>query len=246
MPELRSRRQRLQPQHVGLPDGPRRRTTGLRREEVAELASISTDWYTRIEQGRPVTPSPETLDSLARALRLTDTEHAHLRALAAHADGHTPEPEVPDDVRRVVHAMTQPAYVTGPRWEILDWNQAANDLFGFSRVAAADRNTLVLMLTRPVSRELFGDRWAAEAQRMIAQFRATCDLMAGDPTLHELIDRLTRQSPEFARRRADQCPRRHQRGRCDAPAEGNRRHRSRNRARQSRLANARIDRGPSP
>src|ERR1700759_3849593 len=79
---LRSRRERLSPEAVGLPDRRRRRTPGLRREEVAELAGIGVDWYIRLEQGRPVSPSAATLDALARALRLTELEHQHLRALA--------------------------------------------------------------------------------------------------------------------------------------------------------------------
>lgn len=200
---LRSRRERLQPRQVGLPSGSRRRTSGLRREEVAELANISTDWYTRIEQGRPVTPSPDTLDALARALCLTDAERLHLHALAADdlrtdTAGHCADTEVPAGVRRVVQAMSQPAYVTGPRWDVLDWNDAADELLGFSRVPDADRNTLVLMFTRASSRKLFGDHWATEAQRMVAQFHTTCDLMAGDPTFHELVQRLTRESAEFS------------------------------------------------
>src|SRR5436305_7725183 len=80
---LRSRRAKLNPKSVGLPDGRRRRAPGLRREEVAELAGIGIDWYVRLEQGRAVTPSATTIDALARALRLNKTEHAHLRALAA-------------------------------------------------------------------------------------------------------------------------------------------------------------------
>src|SRR5271156_3250545 len=79
---LRARRSRLSPEHVGLPRHRRRRTPGLRREEGAELAGIGVDWYIRLEQGRPVTPSVSTIDALARALRLTELEHQHLRALA--------------------------------------------------------------------------------------------------------------------------------------------------------------------
>src|SRR6266487_6263679 len=80
---LRSRRQKLTPKAVGLPVGRRRRTPGLRREEVAELAGIGVDWYIRLEQGRSVSPSAATIDALARALRLGKAEHAHLRALAS-------------------------------------------------------------------------------------------------------------------------------------------------------------------
>src|SRR5882757_2647663 len=83
---LRSRREKLSPKAVGLPGGRRRRTAGLRREEVAELAGIGVDWYIRLEQGRTVSPSVTTIDALARALRLGKAEHAHLRALTRHGD----------------------------------------------------------------------------------------------------------------------------------------------------------------
>ena len=83
---LRSRRERLTPEAAGIPVGRRRRTHGLRREEVAELAGIGVDWYIRLEQGRSVTPSSTTVDTLARALRLTKVEHAHLRALTRNAE----------------------------------------------------------------------------------------------------------------------------------------------------------------
>src|SRR3981081_811529 len=86
---LRSRRERLAPETVGLPTRRRRRTPGLRREEVAELAGIGVDWYVRLEQGRTVSPSPTTIDALARALRLGKAEHAHLKALARDADRRT-------------------------------------------------------------------------------------------------------------------------------------------------------------
>src|SRR5207244_6776798 len=100
---LRSRRQRLTPKTVGLPAGRRRRTSGLRREEVAELAGIGVDWYVRLEQGRSVTPSVTTVDSLARALRLSKAEHAHLRALTRNADRRAFAHEtVPDAIRRLV------------------------------------------------------------------------------------------------------------------------------------------------
>ena len=83
---LRSRREKLSPEAVGLPNRRRRRTPGLRREEVAELSGIGVDWYIRLEQGRSVTPSVTTIDALARALRLGKVEHAHLRALVQNAD----------------------------------------------------------------------------------------------------------------------------------------------------------------
>lgn len=131
---LRSRRTKLTPEAVGLAVGRRRRTPGLRREEVAELANIGVDWYVRLEQGRAVTPSVTTVDALARALRLSKMEHAHLKVLAS---GKNPRPfvreTVPIELRRVVATFRQPAYITGRRWDVLDWNSAASAFFGFEK-----------------------------------------------------------------------------------------------------------------
>jgi len=198
---LRSRREKLSPEGVGLSNKRRRRTPGLRREEVAELAGIGVDWYIRLEQGRTVSPSAATLDALARALRLNKAEHAHLRALASNDERRAFSREiVPDVLRRLVESLPQPAYVTGRRWDLLAWNAAAADLFtDFSLRAEGDRNILVYMLLDPDARRLFGATWADEAKRVVAQFRATHDLWAGDPAFVELVSRLEQGSPEFAR-----------------------------------------------
>lgn len=196
---LRSRRERLSPKAVGIPSGRRRRTAGLRREEVAELAGIGVDWYIRLEQGRTVSPSVTTIDALARALRLSKAEHAHLRALARDADRRpfSREP-VPDALRRLVESLNQPAYITGRRWDVLAWNAVADDIFAFSHLPEADRNSLIRVLTNPETRRLFGAGWADEAKRMVAQFRATHDLWAGDPAFLELLERLRQGCPEFS------------------------------------------------
>src|SRR5580658_6654219 len=111
---LRARRGRLSPESVGLPGRRRRRTPGLRREEVAQLAGIGVDWYVRLEQGRSVSPSAATIDALARALRLSPVEKAHLRALAQAPDPRLFTPEtVPATLKAVVESLNQPAYVTG-------------------------------------------------------------------------------------------------------------------------------------
>lgn len=195
---LRARRGRLTPESVGLPHRRLRRTPGLRREEVAELAGIGVDWYIRLEQGRPVTPSVSTVDALARALRLTEPEHRHLRALAA-GSGHRPfEPEkAPPVLLRLLKSLTQPAYVTGRRRDLVAWNEAADDIFGFDGLVGDDRNILVSMLTNSRSRDLFGPGWADEAQRMVAQFRLTHDLWADDPAFVALLRRLRDGCPEF-------------------------------------------------
>jgi len=112
---LRSRRAKLNPKSVGLPDGRRRRAPGLRREEVAELAGIGVDWYIRLEQGRAVSPSVTTIDALARALRLSKVEHAHLRALALGVNRRAFAREtVPAALRSLVESLNQPAYLRSP------------------------------------------------------------------------------------------------------------------------------------
>src|SRR6476660_4499986 len=129
---LRSRRQKLTPKVVGLPVGRRRRTPGLRREEVAELAGIGVDWYVRLEQGRSVSPSAATIDALARALRLSKAEHRHLTELTENTDRRVFVREtVPPAIRRTVEQLNLPAYVTGRRWDILVWNKAAEEIFAF-------------------------------------------------------------------------------------------------------------------
>jgi transcriptional regulator with XRE-family HTH domain len=196
---LRSRRARLSPEDVGLTNGRRRRITGLRREEVAELAGIGVDWYIRLEQGRSVNPSATTIDALARALRLSKVEHGHLRALTRSAERRAFKREsVPEALRRLVNAMVLPAYVTGRRWDVLAWNSAADDLFGFDKMDEDDRNTLLMILVSPGARRLLRGSWADEAKRMIAQFRPIYDVWADDPAFRALYQRLRSGCPEFA------------------------------------------------
>ncbi len=197
---LRSRREKLSPKTVGLVNGRRRRTPGLRREEVAELANISVDWYIRLEQGRTVNPSIATVDALARALRLNKVEHTHLRILAQNPGRPAFFREsVPDAIRRLIENLNLPAYVTGRRWDILAWNFAAAEIFtDFGRLAEEDRNILLYMLTSPDARRHFGSAWTDEAKRMVALFRTTFDLWAGDPAFADLLKRLRQGCPEFA------------------------------------------------
>jgi len=196
---LRSRREKLTPQAVGLPAGRRRRTPGLRREEVAELAGIGVDWYIRLEQGRSVTPSVATVDALAHALQLGEAEHVHLRALAREPVHRTFVREQPSAaIVRLISGLNQPAYVTGRRWDLVTWNMAAQALFGFEDEDGREHNILAYMFLDPRARELFGDDWASEGQRMVAQFRSTFDVWAGDRAFLDLIGCLRDGSPEFA------------------------------------------------
>ena len=197
---LRSRREKLTPKAVGLPLGRRRRTAGLRREEVAQLAGIGVDWYIRLEQGRTVSPSVATVDALARALRLTKTEHAHLKALARDgARGAFSIEIVPPPILRLLESLAQPAYIVGRRWDVLARNDAAESIFAFGRLPPQDRNTLLSMMTNKQTRKLFGASWEQEAKRMVAMFRATHDVWAGDPAFAELLARLRQGSAEFAK-----------------------------------------------
>lgn len=196
---LRSRRERLTPKAVGLRTNLRRRTPGLRREEVAALAGIGVDWYIRLEQGRCKSPSAATLDALASALRLGPSEHAHLRALTRPTEHPRFEREtVPDTLRLVLAELPHPAYVTGRRWDVLAWNRAAEKLFAFHKESEEDRNILVHLLLKPAARRMFGAAWAEQARRVVAQFRATHDLFADDPSFIALVARLRAGCPELA------------------------------------------------
>ncbi|TWB45044.1 Xre family transcriptional regulator [Rhizobium sp. ERR 922] len=196
---LRSRRSRLRPDGIALAAHRRRRTPGLRREDVAQRAGISVEWYVKLEQGRAVSPSDETLDALGRALELDAVEQAHLRSLVRKAKGPPFTREVvPASIRRLVESLSQPAYVTGQRWDILAWNAAAVELFDdFAQISVKSRNILLFVLTDPKARRLFGTGWAKEAKRMVSLFRVAHDLWAGDAAFAALVERLRTGCPEF-------------------------------------------------
>ena len=199
---LRSRRERLTPPDVGLPNGFRRRTPGLRREEVAMLAGVGTAWYTWLEQGRDVRPSNEVLAALAAALRLDPTERRHLFVLhdrPAQEPRATGPERIDEPLRRMLDSLTgQAAFVLGRRWDILAWNGAAEVVFGpYGRLEGDERNTLHMVFADPDHRRLLVD-WEAVARASLAMFRADCARYAGDPDFERLVARLTRLSPEFA------------------------------------------------
>jgi transcriptional regulator with XRE-family HTH domain len=198
---LRARRGRLTPASVGLAEGFRRRTPGLRREEVALLAGVGTTWYTWLEQGRDVRPSIEVLSALADALKLDPAERRHLFVLT---DRPLPEtrpsgPErVEEPLRRMLESLTgQPAYVLGRRWDVLAWNRAAERLFGdYARLAGDERNILHMVFANPAHRRLLVD-WEELAPATMAMFRADSARYAGDPDFERLIASLMKTSREF-------------------------------------------------
>ncbi|GAA1591332.1 helix-turn-helix transcriptional regulator [Kribbella hippodromi] len=199
---LRVRREALQPSDVGLPAGLRRRTPGLRREEVASLATMSTDYYTRLEQGRGPRPSRPVLTGLARALRLSDDERAHLFRLAGEQPG--PPPGPPSDVRsgvlRMIAQLDVPALVLDAKYDVLAWNPLAAALItDFSAIPPRDRNLLRLRFLTDRQAELFGEGATREfARSAAADLRAATSTYPDDPELARLVRDLRAGSPEFA------------------------------------------------
>ena len=175
---LRSRRERLGPGDVGLRAGSRRRTAGLRREEVALLANLSTTYYTFLEQGRPVRPSAQVLDALAAALRMSAAERDYLHVLAygpegAHSTVLTAPPErIDHSVADLVQRLDPfPTFVKGRRWDVLASNPAARQLFtDWEALSAGERNLVRWMFTTSRAREVYVD-WEPEARAMLGRFR---------------------------------------------------------------------------
>ncbi|MBW8792328.1 MAG: helix-turn-helix domain-containing protein [Streptomyces sp.] len=202
---LRTRRARLRPSDVGLPDfGRHRRVPGLRREELAQLAGVSVAYYTRLEQGNGRNVSAEVLDSIARALRLTDAEHAHLTHLAKGKQHKKKAPARPQQVRGSLGQLLEsmegvPAYIVGRRSEILAWNRMAAALFGdWAELPAAERNWARLTFLRPDYRELFVE-WEQKAIDIVCQLRMDAGCYPDDPRLSALVGELSVKSEEFRR-----------------------------------------------
>jgi len=200
---LRTRRERLSPTDAGLHPGPRRRTPGLRREEVAQLAGISATWYTWLEQKRPVKVSVNVLNNLARVLKLNAIEKIQLFHLALRqpaVDRLPHRPEISPLIQRMLDQMeTIAGFIMGPRWDVLAWNRAARAFFfDFAAVPADERNLVWLTFTSPALNSLMVD-WPTRAQDVLARFRGDYGRHAGDAHFVQLVDRLKAVSPEFAR-----------------------------------------------
>ena len=199
---LRARRGRLQPADVGLPADPvpgRRRTPGLRREEVAELSGVGLTWYTWLEQGRKIPASPQVIEALARALRLSADEHRHLRELAgltasAPASGGDAQPRL----QRLVDAVApNPASVYDVHFDYLAWNEPYRRIrHDPAGLAAGRRNLLWMMFTDSENRARL-TTWDRAARALLSQFRAAAGRHPGDPRFAELVAALTEASPQF-------------------------------------------------
>jgi transcriptional regulator with XRE-family HTH domain len=200
---LRKRRESLKPADVGLPVGGRRRTPGLRREEVAQLAGVGATWYTWLEQGRDVRASLDVLEALSRALRLTPAERAHLILLGRGEEAPACKPpaeRVSPTIRRMIESLgPSPALVLGRRWDYLAWNGAACALFGdLGSIPRPVRNHLWLLFMDPLRREMFTD-WERSVRLAVARFRADSARHLDDPSFEELIQSLRQSSPEFCK-----------------------------------------------
>jgi transcriptional regulator with XRE-family HTH domain len=200
---LRTRRERISPEDVGLPPGTRRRTSGLRREELAQLAGVGVTWYTWLEQGRPINASVQVLDAVSRTLRLDATERAHLFRLADVPGAATlpgcDDCPLPAEVQQILDSLPLPASVVTERFDLLAWNRLYGALF--PRLVCAppgERNTLLSILTGPPCCTPVGNQ-EAHCDAMVAQLRAAYGRHVGDPAWTHFVRRLEAESPAFAR-----------------------------------------------
>src|ERR687887_779113 len=195
---LRDRRARVTPESAGLDANGRRRTPGLRREEVAQLAGVGLSWYTWLEQGRDIKPSAQVLDALARVLRLDGAERAHLFHLARvelPLPGEDYPREAPTELAAIVDELVpNPAYLIGPRADVLAWNRAAAAMLGEPVAAPDGRPNLLWWL---FTSDGGGEQWRATGRAALARFRAEHARRLGDPDFAALLEALEAASPEF-------------------------------------------------
>jgi transcriptional regulator with XRE-family HTH domain len=198
---IRAHRERLSPTEVGLALSPRRRTPGLRREEVARLSGVSATWYTWIEQGRPVSASADALSRIAVALRLSRAERAYLFDLASQRDPTNPDPasrDAPASLLKTVELIDSPAYILDRQWNALGWNAQAAMLFVGWLDGLNDRNLLTFTFTAPEAQTLIAD-WDIRARRLVAEFRADSIRHLNDAPNRAFVDSLIAASDAFAR-----------------------------------------------
>ncbi len=199
---LRVARARLTPEQVGLKSYGRRRTPGLRREEVAQLANISVSWYTSIEQGKDRQPSQQVLECLSTALQLSPAEKHYLFLLSKSSEIEESEiyKEISIGLERTVFALDpNPAYILGKYWDVLLWNHAAEFIFKFPPFSidlTEKPNMLYRFLTDPFLKEVFPD-WEEHVKVMIARFRADCARYPNDKRLIEMISKYNQEIDIF-------------------------------------------------
>jgi len=202
---LKTRRMRRQPEELGLPRGRRRRTPGLRREEVATAAGVSAEWYTWLEQAREVRPSAEVLTRISTALRLEPNETRHLLTLGGYAvprgGGDSVRPvSVSLRLQRLIDQMEYgPAWVFGERWDILAWNRAASVIHGdLAGLQGIERNALYQLFLGDRMQSML-ENWELHGRQCVAKLRAQYASRVDDPWFQELVTVLRANSEEFER-----------------------------------------------
>jgi len=199
---LRGCRARIKPEDVGLPNGRRTRTGGLRREDVAALSGVSASWYTWLEQGRDIRVSDDVLERLSRTFKLTEDERTYLFSLVQHRPPRIhgeKHPEAPPDVVRMIQTLNLPAIAMNLRWDVLTWNALNAAIYrDYSTIPVGERNLLEILLTRPV-RHMNAAQVEAMAQRLSARLRYDYSKCADDPKFEALVRRLNASSPLFQR-----------------------------------------------
>ncbi|MFF1904009.1 helix-turn-helix domain-containing protein [Kitasatospora sp. NPDC058218] len=197
---LRARRGRVAPEDVGLAGGRHRRVRGLRREELAQLAGISVDYYVRLEQGRATQPSTEVLDALARALGLDAAERRHLATLAGARGGTAPAARVSPQLRRLLDAVVHfPAFATTPHLDVVAWNALGAELMGgLGDPGRRDGNNARFLFCDPASRDVHPE-WEDRAREAVGQLRVSAGSYPDDTELAALITELSARSADFRR-----------------------------------------------
>lgn len=201
---LKTQRSKLHPHTVGLPPGTRRRTPGLRREEVAALAGVSTTWYTWLEQGRDIKVSASVLDAIAGALQLNSDERKYLYDLALESGSHT-KPAIEDagtvispSLGRILQELKYcPTIISDRKCQIVGWNAAASHVFlNFDLIPIAERNMIELLFNKKELRSL-AVNWEHFVRGFLSIFRAYYGQYVADPWYSDFIDKMTRQYPDF-------------------------------------------------
>lgn len=201
---LKSQRSKLHPHAVGLPTGSRRRTPGLRREEVAQLAGVSTTWYTWLEQGRDIKVSASVLDSIAGALRLNADERKYLFDLAMDSELHyselvqAKETTISSSLHKILQELKYcPTLISDRHCQIVGWNPAASHVFlDFERIPEEERNMISLIFTKKELRAL-AVNWPHFARGFLAIFRAYYGQYVADPWYAQFLEKMSRTSPDF-------------------------------------------------
>jgi transcriptional regulator with XRE-family HTH domain len=200
---LKGCRARLSPTQVGLPDTHRRRTPGLRREDVAALAGVSVTWYTWLEQGRKIQVSADVLERVCSTLRMTADEREYLFALVQHRPApptSTPAAEVSPTLARMLDAIAVPALVMTARWDVIAWNRLTTLVFRhYERLAPEERNLLRILLVDDAGYQHDPIAYETMARRVLSKFRVDYSQTPDDPSFEQLINDLAERCPIFRR-----------------------------------------------